>query len=51
MKDHPMDNIIGDPFVRVQTRSLRQQVEESDYQTLISQIESKNVDEVLKDDH
>ena len=51
MRDHPLDNIIDHPSVRVQTRALRQQVEESDYQTLISQVEPKNVDEVLNDDH
>ena len=51
MRDHPLDNIIGDPLVRVQTRTSRQQVEESDYQVLISQVEPKNVDEALSDEH
>ena len=51
MRDHSLDNIIRDPSARVQIRTSRQQVEESDYQTLISQVESKNVDEVLSDDH
>ena len=51
MKDHPLDNISGDPSARVQTRTSRQQVEELDYQVLISQVEPKNVDEALKDDN
>ena len=51
MRDHPMENIIDDPSVRVQTRTSRQQVEDSDYQALISQVEPKNIDEALSDDH
>ena len=49
-KDHPLDNIIDDPSTRVQIRTSRQQVKELDYQALISQVELKNVDDVLKDD-
>ena len=51
MRDHPMENIIGDPSARVQTRTSRQQVEESDYQALISQVEPKHVDEALSDEY
>ena len=51
MRDHPLKNIIGDLSARVQTRTFRQQVEESDYETLISQVESKNIDEALSDEH
>ena len=46
-----MENIIGDPSVRVQTRTSRQQVKESNYQTLIFQVEPKNIDEVLNEEH
>ena len=51
MKDHPLDKIIGDPSTRIQIRTSRQQVEESNYQALFSQVEPKNVDEALNDDH
>ena len=51
MKDHPLDNIVGDSSIRVQTRTSRQQVEESDYQALISQVEPKHLDEALSDEH
>ena len=51
MKDHPLDNIISDSSARVQTRTLRQQVKESDYQVMIYQVKPKNVDEALNDDH
>ena len=51
MRNHPLHNIIDDPSVRVQTRISRQQVEESNYQALISQVELKNIDEALSDEH
>ena len=49
MKDHPLNQVIGDPTEGVRTR--RALMETCEHETYISQVESKNFKEVEFDEH